>query len=107
MSIDTASMRPRLANRTGGFSGPGLRPIALRIVWDLVEAVSIPIIGIGGISTARDALEFLLAGASAVQVGTASFSDPCAALKVADGIREYCRQQELSVSDVIGRAHPR
>jgi len=107
MSIDTASMTLRLANRTGGFSGPGLRPIALRIVWDLVEAVSIPVIGIGGIFTARDALEFLLAGASAVQVGTANFSDPCAALKVAEGIREYCVQQELSVSDVIGRARAR
>ncbi len=107
MSIDTVAMKPRLANRTGGFSGPGLRPIALRIVWELVEAVSIPVIGIGGISTARDALEFLLAGATAVQVGTASFSDPCAALHVASGIREYCEQRELSVTDLIGRAHPR
>lgn len=106
MSIDTVNMAPRLANRTGGFSGPGLRPIALRIVWELVDAVSIPIIGIGGISTPRDALEFLLAGATAVQVGTASFSDPCAALKVAEGIRAYSERENLPVSDLIGRAHP-
>ncbi len=105
LSIDTVSMKPRLANRTGGFSGPGLRPVALRIVWELVDAVSIPVIGIGGIGTARDALEFLLAGATAVQVGTASFTDPCAALKVAEGIAEYCEQHKLPARDLIGRAH--
>lgn len=104
MSIDTQTMQVRLANRTGGFSGPALRPVALRIVWDLVGAVKIPIIGIGGVSTARDALEFLLAGASAIQVGTANFSDPAAAKKVADGIRAYSEAHDLSVAELIGRA---
>ncbi len=104
MSIDPETMRQRLANRTGGFSGPALRPIALRIVWELAGAVSIPIIGIGGISTARDAVEFLLAGATAVQVGTASFSDPCAALKVMNGIADYCEQRGLTAAELVGRA---
>jgi dihydroorotate dehydrogenase (NAD+) catalytic subunit len=104
MSIDPETMRPRLANRTGGLSGPALRPIAIRIVWDLVGALRIPVVGIGGIGRASDALEFLLAGAVAVQVGTASFSDPAAAKKVADGIRTYCEARGLSVRDLIGRA---
>lgn len=104
MSIDTQTMQLRLANRTGGFSGPALRPIALRIVWELASAVQIPIIGIGGISVARDAIEFMLAGATAVQVGTANFSDPCAAKKVADGIRRYCEERGLSAAELIGRA---
>ncbi|MBX3129770.1 MAG: dihydroorotate dehydrogenase [Polyangiaceae bacterium] len=104
MSIDVGSARLRLANRTGGLSGPALRPIALRIVWELAAAIRIPIIGIGGVATARDALEFLFAGASAVQVGTASFSDPLAAKKVLTGLRAYCEDQDLSVADLIGRA---
>ncbi len=104
MSIDVEAGRPRLANRTGGFSGPALRPIALRIVWDLVGALKIPVIAIGGISTARDALEFILAGATAVQVGTASFSDPCAAIKVRDGIRDYCERRGTTVAQLIGGA---
>jgi dihydroorotate dehydrogenase (NAD+) catalytic subunit len=106
MCIDPEAMHVRLANRTGGLSGPALRPIALRIVWDLVGALRIPVVGIGGITTARDALEFLLAGARAVQVGTATFCDPTAALKVALGIRDYCRRRGMSVEDVIGRARP-
>jgi dihydroorotate dehydrogenase (NAD+) catalytic subunit len=104
MTIDVDRERARLANRTGGFSGPALRPIALRIVWDLVGALGIPVIGIGGISTARDALEFLLAGARAVQVGTASFSDPRAALRVLEGIRAHCEAHDTSVKQLIGRA---
>ncbi len=104
MAIDTDTMRPRLHNRTGGLSGPALRPIAVRIVWELAGALEIPVVGIGGICRASDALEFLLAGASAVQVGTASFSNPAAAKKVADGIREYCEMRGLSVFDLIGRA---
>jgi len=104
MSIDVERQRPRLANRTGGFSGPALRPVALRIVWDLVGAVSIPVIGIGGISSARDALEFLLAGATAIQVGTANFADPCAAMKVVAGLAEYCEHHGTNVQDLIGRA---
>lgn len=106
MSIDPEAMAVRLANRTGGLSGPALRPIALRIVWDLVGALRIPVIGIGGIATASDAVQFLLAGASAVQVGTASFSDPCAAQKVAEGIRGYCDRHRLSITELIGRARP-
>jgi dihydroorotate dehydrogenase (NAD+) catalytic subunit len=105
MVIDPETMSVRLANRTGGLSGPALRPVALRIVWDLVGAVKIPVIGIGGIATAADAVQFLLAGATAVQVGTASFADPCAAQKVAQGIRQYCERKGLaSVRELIGRA---
>ncbi len=104
MSIDVDAERQRLANRTGGFSGPALRPIALRIVWDLCGAVSIPVIGIGGISTTRDALEFLLAGARAIQVGTASFADPCAARKVLSGIDAHCEKLGITASELVGRA---
>jgi len=104
MSIDTDAQRLRLANATGGLSGPALRPVALRIVWELAGAVNIPIIGIGGIATARDAIEFLLAGATAVQVGTANFADPSAARKVADGIEAYCARRGVSVAELIGQA---
>jgi dihydroorotate dehydrogenase (NAD+) catalytic subunit len=104
MAIDLRDQKLRLHNRTGGLSGPALRPIALRIVYELAGAVSIPIIGIGGIFTAKDALEFLLAGATAIQVGTANFSDPCAALNVREGIREYCAGAGISVAELIGRA---
>lgn len=106
MVIDPETMKVRLANRTGGLSGPAIRPVALRIVWDLVGAVKIPVIGIGGIATTGDAIQFLLAGASAVQVGTASFSDPCAAKRIADGIREYTTARGLTVAELIGRARP-
>lgn len=106
MSIDVERTRVRLANRTGGFSGPALRPIALRIVWELVSAVKIPVIGIGGIATTRDALEFLFAGARAVQVGTASFSDPCAAKKVLDGLAEHVRRHDTSIEALVGSARP-
>jgi len=104
MSIDVERSRLRLQNRTGGFSGPALRPIALRIVWEIAGAVKIPVIGIGGIYTARDAIEFLLAGASAIQVGTASFSDPCAAKNVLQGIAEYCENRGVSPTELRGRA---
>jgi dihydroorotate dehydrogenase (NAD+) catalytic subunit len=104
MVIDVEKMRPKLKNRTGGLSGPALRPIAVRMVYDLVGALSIPVIGIGGVSCARDALEFLLAGAKAVQVGTASFQDPAAGKRVADGIRLYCEKQGMTLSDLIGKA---
>jgi dihydroorotate dehydrogenase (NAD+) catalytic subunit len=104
MCIDIERRRPKLANRTGGLSGPALRPIAVRIVWELSNAVSIPIVGIGGIATTRDALEFLMAGASAVQIGTASFQDPCASKRVKDGLAAYCQQQGLSAKDLVGLA---
>ena len=106
LAIDVEQQRVRLANSTGGLSGPALRPIALRIVWELAGKVSIPIIGIGGIFTAKDAIEFLLAGATAVQVGTANFSDPCAAKKVADGVREYCERRGVTAAELVGRARP-
>ncbi len=106
MSIDTETTEVRLANRTGGLSGPAIRPVAVRIVWDLVGAVSIPIIGIGGISCVRDALEFLMAGATAVQVGSASFLDPCASLRIAEGLDAYCAERGVTIQDVIGSARP-
>jgi dihydroorotate dehydrogenase (NAD+) catalytic subunit len=104
MTIDIYRQRLRLQNRTGGLSGPALRPIALRIVWELAGAVDIPIVGIGGIATARDAIEFLLAGATAVQVGTANFSDPAAAIKVLDGIAAHCKELGTTVAALVGRA---
>jgi len=104
LSIDTEKQRARLANSTGGLSGPALRPIALRIVWELWDKVSIPVIGIGGIMCTRDAIEFMLAGATAVQVGTANFSDPSAAKRIADGIRSYCDGRGIAAKDLIGRA---
>jgi dihydroorotate dehydrogenase (NAD+) catalytic subunit len=104
MSIDTEKQRVRLHNRTGGLSGPALRPIALRIVWELASVVRLPIIGIGGIATARDAIEFLLAGATAVQVGTANFADPCAALSVLTGLEKYCARHGVTVSQLVGAA---
>ncbi|HEY5961431.1 MAG TPA: dihydroorotate dehydrogenase [Polyangiaceae bacterium] len=104
MVIDVDKMRPKLRNKTGGLSGPALRPIAVRMVYELASALKIPVIGIGGIATTRDALEFLLAGARAVQVGTASFQDPAAAKRIVDGIASYCQQHQLSVEDLIGKA---
>ncbi len=104
MVIDVANMRPKLANATGGLSGPALRPIAVRMVWELAGAVKIPIIGIGGITDTRDALEFLLAGASAVQVGTASFRDPCSARTIMLGIQEFCHERGCDVTELIGKA---
>lgn len=103
LAIDIETRRPRLANRTGGLSGPALKPIALRIVWDLAKVVKIPIIGIGGISTASDAIEFMLAGASAVQVGTASFADPTASKRILSGLSAYCAQRHIDASELIGK----
>ncbi|WP_417910833.1 dihydroorotate dehydrogenase [Candidatus Electronema sp. PJ] len=103
MAIDAERRRPRLANLIGGLSGPAIKPIALRMVWQTARAVSIPVIGIGGIGTAEDAVEFLLAGASAVQVGTAHFYDPSAAEHIIAGLEEYLRRQgEERVTDIIG-----
>lgn len=104
MVIDVDKMRPKLGNRTGGLSGPALRPIAVRMVYELAGALTIPVVGIGGIANARDALEFLLAGAKAVQVGTASFQDPAAGQRIADGIAAYCAQHQISVEELVGKA---
>jgi dihydroorotate dehydrogenase (NAD+) catalytic subunit len=104
MSIDVEQRKLRLHNRTGGFSGPALRPIALRVVWEIAGAVSIPVIAIGGIATTRDAIEFMLAGATAVQVGTANFVDPCASKRILDGLRAYCEKHALSAASLVGAA---
>ena len=103
MAIDPRTRRPRLANVIGGLSGPAIRPVALRMVYQVARAVSIPVIGIGGISTAADALEFLLAGATAVQVGTANFFQPDTAETIVSGIRDYLEEQgESTVRAIIG-----
>jgi dihydroorotate dehydrogenase (NAD+) catalytic subunit len=103
LSIDVRTRVPRLKNRTGGLSGPAIKPLALRMVWDLARAVKIPIVGIGGIATGEDAVEFLLAGATAVQVGTASFADPLASKKVLAGLEAYCREAGQSPKDLVGK----
>jgi dihydroorotate dehydrogenase (NAD+) catalytic subunit len=103
MAINAETRRPRLANVIGGLSGPAVKPVALRMVWQTARAVSIPVIGIGGIGTAEDAVEFLLAGASAVQVGTANFYDPSAAEKIIAGLEDYLqRHGEEQISTLIG-----
>ncbi len=103
MAIDTHSRRPKLANIIGGLSGPAVKPVALRMVWQVAKAVSIPVIGIGGVGTAEDAIEFLLAGAMAVQVGTANFYNPAATEQIIDGISQYLVEQgENSVRSIIG-----
>ncbi len=103
MAIDPESRRPRLSNIVGGLSGPAIRPIAVKMVWDAARAVKIPIIGTGGICHARDAVEFLLAGASAVSVGSMSFRRPDAAIHVLEGIEEYLTRHAIgSVRELIG-----
>ena len=104
MSIDVRSRRPRLANCTGGLSGPAIRPVAVRMVWQAAKAVNLPIIGMGGIMTAEDALEFSLAGASAIAIGTANFVNPRATIDVSEGIGEFLRLQGIgSVREMIGQ----
>jgi len=95
MSIDAATRRPRLSNVTGGLSGPAIKPIALRMVYETARAVTIPILGMGGIVTPEDAVEFLLAGATAVQVGTASYADPRATERLAHGLEAWCRSHQV------------
>lgn len=90
MSIDLKTRKPHLANRTGGLSGPAIKPLALNLVYQTARAVKIPVIGIGGIKSGEDAVEFLMAGAKAVQIGTANFIDPTSTLQVIEGIRRYC-----------------
>jgi dihydroorotate dehydrogenase (NAD+) catalytic subunit len=103
MSVDVEKMKPALSTITGGLSGPAIRPVALRMVWQVANAVRIPVIGVGGIMTTSDALEFLLAGASAIQIGTASFIDPQASIKILEGIENYLIQKGFAdIKEIIG-----
>ena len=103
MAIDAEKRKPVLSTITGGLSGPAVKPIALRMVWQVSKAVSVPVIGLGGIMNATDAIEFMLAGASAIQVGTANFVDPTVSVKIVDGINEYLDRHGFeSVKDIIG-----
>ena len=103
MSIDTETWKPRLANVTGGLSGPAIRPVAVRMVWQVYKAVKIPIIGMGGIFTVNDAVEFLLAGASAVAVGTANFINPGVSIEIVEGLEKYMEDKGLNnISELIG-----
>ena len=103
MAIDVAKMKPSLSTITGGLSGPAIKPVALRMVWQVANAVTIPVIGIGGIMTTSDALEFFLAGASAIEVGTASFIDPGISVKILEGIQDYLVKKGFSdIKEIVG-----
>ena len=103
MAIDAEKRKPILSTVTGGMSGAAVKPIALRMVWQVAKAVKIPVVGLGGIMNWKDAVEFLLAGATAIQIGTANFIDPAITVKVADGINDYLeRHGYSSVREIIG-----
>ncbi len=103
MAIDAERQRPCLSTITGGLSGPAVKPVALRMVWQVAHAVKIPVIGLGGITTATDAIEFMLAGARAIQIGTANFIDPSVTMKVIDGIEDYCQRHGVSdINEIVG-----
>ncbi len=103
MAIDPETRKPRIANLTAGLSGPAIKPIAVRMVYDAANSVKIPVIGMGGISTAADIIEFMLAGATAVQIGTASYWDPCATEKIVDELQEYCTEHGIAeLSELTG-----
>ncbi|MCH5220814.1 MAG: dihydroorotate dehydrogenase [Muribaculaceae bacterium] len=103
MAIDVERQRPVLSTITGGLSGPAVKPVAVRMVWQVVKAVKIPVVGLGGIASAADALEFIMAGASAIQVGTANFIDPTVTQKIIDGIADYCQRHGITrLMDIRG-----
>jgi len=103
MAIDADTRKPRIANVTAGLSGPAIKPIALRMVYDAAHAVNIPVIGMGGISTAADVVEYMLAGATAVQIGTASYWDPCATEKIVDELQRWCHDRGVTrLADLTG-----
>lgn len=103
MAIDIEHRRPKLSIRTGGLSGPAVKPVAVRMVWDVAHAVKIPVIGLGGIMNAADAIEFMMAGATAIQIGTANFVDPMITMKVKEGIAEWLENHGCKhVSEIIG-----
>ena len=104
MAINAETRKPVLSTITGGMSGPCVKPIALRMVWQVAKAVNIPVVGLGGIMNATDAIEFFLAGASAIEIGTANFIDPSVTMKVVDGIEDYLRRHKLeSINQIIGQ----
>ncbi|MDD7763879.1 MAG: dihydroorotate dehydrogenase [Selenomonadales bacterium] len=104
MEININTRKPTLGNITGGLSGPCIKPVALRMAWQVANAVKVPIIGMGGIASANDAIEFILAGASAVAVGTANFTDPAITMKICDGINDYLKANGIdNVSDLVGK----
>ena len=106
MRIDIDQQRPVLANTFGGLSGPAIRPVAVRMVWQVSQAIDLPIIGMGGITTWQDAVEFLLAGATAVSIGTGNFVNPQAPLEILQGIQTYCAKRGMaSVNELVGLAH--
>lgn len=106
MAINAETRKPVLATITGGLSGPAIKPIALRMVWEVAKAVKVPLIGIGGIMNSTDAIEFFLAGASAIEVGTANYIDPLTSLKIIDGVNDYLNRHKFSsLSDIIGCLH--
>ena len=96
MAIDVERRRPMLSTVTGGLSGPAVRPVAVRMVWQVAKAVDIPVVGLGGIMTGRDALEFIMAGATAVEVGTANFINPSVTVRIINEIRDYCERHNIS-----------
>lgn len=102
MAIDVETRTPRISNVTAGLSGPAIKPVALRMVYQTARAVRIPVIGLGGIATPEDALEYLIAGARAVQVGTANFYAPETPLRIVKGVRNYCQRKKLHLSDLVG-----
>jgi len=107
MSVDLKTRKPRLKNITGGLSGPAIKPVALRMVWQVVQRVSIPVIGIGGIMTAEDALEFLVLGAKAVQIGTANFVNPLVTMEVIEGMKNYLAENKIKdINNIIGTFQP-
>jgi dihydroorotate dehydrogenase (NAD+) catalytic subunit len=103
MAIDSETRKPRISNITAGLSGPAIKPIALRMVYEAAHTVEIPVIGMGGIATAEDVIEFMLAGAAAVQIGTANYFDPCATEKIVEGVRAWCIEHRIErITDLIG-----
>ena len=106
MEINIRTMKPTLGNITGGLSGPCIKPVAVRMVWQVAQAVNVPIIGMGGISSWEDAAEFFLAGASAVAVGTANFADPNITMKICDGLDRYLAENNMeNISELVGKVH--
>ena len=103
MAIDINTRRPKLANIIGGLSGPAIKPVALKMVWQVAKTIKLPIVGIGGIMTHEDAIEFMIAGASAVQIGTANFIDPSVTEKIIDGLKLYCEQNSIrNINEIVG-----